>query len=119
MIEKIICEKCGAEMVPIDPEKPVGMECPKCGWGWATTYIEPKYEDPTVYKIVLNRGNDDTKDNLKLVAKIMNCNLLKAKAVISETDTTLAAGKAFEIEGFIDLLVQSTIKYHIEPEWPY
>lgn len=119
MIEKIICEKCGAEMVPIDPEKPVGMECPECGWGWATTYIEPKNEDPTVYKIVLNQGNDDTKDNLKLVAKIMNCNLLKAKAVISETDTILAEGKALEMEGFIDLLVQSTIKYHIEPEWPY
>ena len=46
MTDKIICEKCGAEMLPIDQNKPVGMTCPNCGWGWATTYIEPIIEDP-------------------------------------------------------------------------
>ena len=45
MSEKVFCEKCGAEMHPIDPAKPIGMICPKCGWGWATSYIDPIAED--------------------------------------------------------------------------
>ena len=122
MKEKCICEKCGAVMVPIVPEKPVGstgMECPECGWGWATTYIEPKYEDETVYKIVLDHGSDATKENIKAIAKVMNCNYLRAKEVINDAGHILAEGKATEIEIFIQLLLQSRIKYHIEPEWPY
>lgn len=32
MTEKIICEKCGAVMTPLDPERPIGMECPEGGF---------------------------------------------------------------------------------------
>lgn len=109
-------------MVPIVPEKPVGsigMECPECGWGWATTYIEPKYEDETVYKIVLDYGSDATKENIKAIAKVMNCNYLRAKEVIDDAGLIMAEGKATEIEGSTQLLLQSSINYHIEPEWPY
>ena len=41
MNDKCICEKCGAEMKPLSDFSPVGMTCPNCGWGWATTYIDP------------------------------------------------------------------------------
>lgn len=122
MKENVICEKCGSVMVPIVPDKPVGsigMECPKCGWGWATTYIEPKYEDESVYKIVLDRGSDATKENIKVIASIMNCNYLRAKEVIADAGLILAEGKATEIEESTQLLLRSSIKYHIEPEWPY
>lgn len=122
MKEKVICEKCGAVMVPIVPEKLVGstgMECPECGWGWATTYIEPKYEDETVYKIVLDRGSETTKENIKAIAKVMNCNYLRAKEVINDADCVLAEGKATEIEKHIQQLLRSSINYHIEPEWTY
>ena len=97
MKEKVICEKCGAVMVPIVPDKPLGstgMECPECGWGWATTYIEPKYEDETVYKIVLDRGSDAAKENIKVIAGVMNCNYLRAKEVIDDAGHILAEGKA-------------------------
>ncbi|MBR1986470.1 MAG: hypothetical protein IKA24_06255 [Mogibacterium sp.] len=122
MKENVICEKCGSVMGPIVPDKPVGsigMECPKCGWGWATTYIEPKYEDETVYKVVLDRGSDATKENIKVIASIMNCNYLRAKEVIADAGFILAEGKAAEIEESTRLLLRSSIKYYIEPEWPY
>ena len=45
MNKEYICEKCGTEMVPIDKKIPVGLTCPNCGWGWATTYIDPIIED--------------------------------------------------------------------------
>lgn len=122
MEEKCICEKCGAVMVPIVPEKPVGsigMECPECGWGWATTYIEPKYEDETVYRIILDHGSDATRENIRVIAKIIKCNYLRAKEILYAEGSILAEGKATEIEGFVKLLIQSSIRYHIEPEWLY
>ena len=69
--------------------------------------------------MILDCGNADSIENLKAIAKIMNCNLLKAKDIIADSDVVLAEGRAVEIEGFIHLLLQSSLKYHIEPEWPY
>lgn len=119
MDKQIICEKCGAIMAPIDPDKPVGMECPDCGWGWATTYTDPKHEDETVYKIILEPGNETDKDTLKAISQILNCNYLKARDVIADFGETLVEGKASEIEGCIKTLLQASIKYRVEPEWPY
>jgi hypothetical protein len=49
----VICEKCGAEMKPLSDIYPVGMTCPNCGWGWATTYIDPINLDESDYHIIL------------------------------------------------------------------
>lgn len=119
MTDKIICEKCGAEMVPIDPDKPVGMECPKCGWGWATSYIEPKLEDGTVYSIILEQGNELDVDAIKAVSKVANCNFIQAKAMIIEAPQQMAEGRAVDIERYMELLDKAFVKYNIEPEWPY
>ena len=45
--EEILCPTCGAEMRLIDPVKDVGMICPNCGWGWATSDIDPILDDST------------------------------------------------------------------------
>ena len=42
---EILCEKCGSTMRTLDPQKPIGMTCDKCGWGWTTTFIEPIYNN--------------------------------------------------------------------------
>lgn len=119
MTGKIICEKCGAEMVPIDPTKPVGMECPKCGWGWATTYTEPKYEDETIYKIILEQGNAADLENVRVISKVIGCNFITAKAIIEGSTLVLAEGKAAQVEKHIDMLSQTSLRYRVEPDWPY
>lgn len=35
-MEKIICEKCGREMMDLSHGPYVNVKCPHCGWGWAT-----------------------------------------------------------------------------------
>lgn len=66
MNEKIICEKCGTEMLSIDQYKPVGMKCPKCGWGWATTFIEPIKEDTTDYTVIMCSDNVPSKESISI-----------------------------------------------------
>ena len=119
MTDKIICEKCGAEMVPIDTDKPIGMKCPECGWGWVTSYIEPKLEDVTVYSIILEQGNEPGVEVLKAVSKVANCNFIQAKAMITGAPQSMTEGRAVDIERCIELLDKASVKYYIDPEWTY
>ena len=119
MTEKILCEKCGAEMIPIDSSKPIGMKCPECGWGWVTTYIEPKFEDETVYSIFLEQGNEPDVKTVKTVAKVAGCNFIQSKTIIAKAPQKLAEGQAADIEKFVASLDEASIKYYIVPNWPY
>ena len=119
MNERIICEKCGADMLPIDPHKPVGMKCPKCGWGWATTYIEPIKEDSTEYTVVLLASNAPSKESVKTIAGIAGIGFLQAKKMIENAPTSLFVGKAATIKEVIATLDASAINYQVEPEFPY
>ena len=119
MEDKVICEKCGAEMVPLDPSRPIGMECPNCDWGWATTYIEPILADDTKYLIFLEWGNTLEDEVIKAVAKVAVCNFLQAKKLLEEAPVKIAEGKARYVEPLIEMLEKAAVKYHIEPEWPY
>lgn len=119
MSEIIICEKCGAEMLPIDPHKPIGMKCPKCGWGWATTYIEPIKEDTTDYTIVLLANNVPSKESIKTIAGIVGKSFLQAKKMIENAPTSLFVGKAVTVKEVIATLEGSSINYQIEPNFPY
>lgn len=119
MNEKILCEKCGAEMVPADPNKPTGMECPKCGWGWVTSYIDPKYEDETIYRVILDEGNKAGKDQLKAVSIILDCNFIAAKETINNPSKCLAEGRADEVDSVVQQLKEADMQFHVEPEYPY
>ena len=119
MKDTIICEKCGTVMVPIDPDKPVGMKCPKCGWGWVTSYIEPKLEDQTVYTIILDRDNEPGVKELKAISEVAGCNYLQAKSLITEASKKLVEGIATDIECYIEVLDKASVRYHVEPKWPY
>lgn len=119
MIEKNLCEKCGAEMLPIDPDKPIGMKCPECDWGWVTSYIEPKLADVTIYSIILEQGNEPDIEVIKAVSKIANCNFMQAKAMMLEAPQDLTQDRAVVIERCIELLDTASVKYSIKPDWPY
>ncbi len=119
MNEKIICEKCGTEMIPIDADKPVGMTCPKCGWGWATTYIDPLQEDDTIYVVSLTEGNTATKEAIKTVAKISNKNFVQAKKMIENPPAVVYAGKAVEVKDILILLESQSMTYSVIPDFPY
>ncbi len=77
--DSVICEKCGVEMKPLLDIYPVGMTCPNCGLGWATTYIEPILFDSTDYHVVLVSSNN-LFTSIKMVSEVANCNYIEAKS---------------------------------------
>ena len=116
--EKIICEKCGAEMHIVRDSYQMGMECPNCGWGWVTTYNEPIEVDYSVYHVVLD-SKDSSLANVKLVASIVNCNYLRAKRIIENAPSEIFSGKAVDVREIRDRLVQAGMAFRIEPDFPY
>ena len=119
MNKKIICEKCGTEMLPIDSNKPVGMTCPNCGWGWATTYIDPLQNDDTTYIVSLAKGNIATRSAIKIVAKISNKNYVQAKKVIENSPANVYVGKAVQVKDILILLESQSLSYTVTPKFPY
>ena len=116
--EKIVCEKCGAEMHIVRDSYQMGMECPNCGWGWVTTYNEPIEVDYSVYHVVLD-SKDSSLANVKLVASIVNCNYLWAKRIIENAPSEIFSGKAVDVREIRDRLVQAGVAFRIEPDFPY
>ena len=116
--EKIVCEKCGAEMHIVRDSYQMGMKRPNCGWGWVTTYNEPIEVDYSVYHVVLD-SKDSSLANVKLVASIVNCNYLRAKRIIENSPSEIFSGKAVDVREIRDRLVQAGMAFRIEPDFPY
>lgn len=116
--EKILCEKCGKEMLPLDTQRSIGMICPSCGWGWATSYFEPYETDQTEYSIIVF-GNNATKNNIKIIAEYANINYIQAKKLIEMPEAIVLVGKAAEILEKKKKLIENNISFKIQPEFPY
>ena len=106
-------------MRPLDPDKPVGMTCPKCGWGWATTYLDPLNDDDTIYDVSLTEGNIASKEIIKAVAKIANKSFVQAKKMIENSPADVFSGKAAEVKDVLILLESLSLAYYVTPEFPY
>lgn len=125
----MICEKCGAEMVDRSGVKSICIECPQCGWGWATTTYDPTDEDCTPYEIWVLPGNPQSLDAIRLIACIANINFIQAKK-------SLACEKAFmvfkvhpeavaetnmvqRIKDVARRLDNAGFRFFISPDFPY
>ena len=117
-INMYICEKCGAEMKPLSELYPIGMTCPNCGWGWATTYIDPINLDENDYRMILV-SSENSLSNIKLVSETANCNYVEAKKLIEKAPVEIFCGKAVEVKTIKEKLEAANIEIRIEPEFPY
>ena len=116
--KKFICEKCGKEMINIDDDFSIGMECPNCGWGWITTKDNPLMTDRTIYNVTV-KSAEATKDNIKIISSILNVNYLEAKNILNSLPKEIFCGKAYEVKKIKDILAKSKIEFEIIPKFVY
>ena len=125
----IICDKCGAEMIPNDQERTTGMLCPKCGWGWVTTRQDPIATDDTDYSIFIKPNNPAVPDTIKLIADIVGVNFLQAKKILSSekdeliykarNESASTMYKAQRVRAVAKRLKEAGIAFTITPDFPY
>ena len=92
--------------------------CPKCNWGWATSYIDPIESDNVLLCKYIEKTNISNILAIKAISKINNCNFLKAKALLSQGGIILQA-LAPEIKTACERLTSLGIDYTITPNFPY
>ncbi len=115
MKDKTICEKCSHEMIR---NSTIGMICPNCGWGWASTYIEPIFTDNTDYHIIIETNEADILV-IKTISKIANINFLQAKKLIKSAPVKIFTGQACEVKRVKKILEDAMIPFSIKPEFRY
>lgn len=129
MIEKIICEKCGTEMIDHSKGDSIFVECPNCGWGWATTLSDPTADDDTKYEIWLRPGNPQSPEILHLIAGIANVNLLQAKKMLNHQEPVMlykvcneaasSLNKVQKIQRVAGNLKNANVEFFITPDFKY
>lgn len=113
------CEKCGTELQEYIDNHSRGSVCPKCGWGRVTSYFTPMETDTTKYEIWICGNSDNCTDDLRVISKISNVNLLKAKHLLDMEKAKIFEGVAVEIVEKVKLLNDRNLRYKIIPDFPY
>lgn len=117
-MEKIKCEKCGSEMQEFETQASMGMKCPKCGWGWATTNTNSIFYDETEYDLKISPISSPSKEEISIISTILNTNYLTSIKLI-KTGNVHITGKASEIIDKIKKLKAKNISFDITPKFPY
>ena len=118
MKEKIICEKCGAEMRPYQEGHTGGMLCPECGWGWATTITPAIDADETLYTVKISKPGKITNDMIKLYAELSGINYMQTKKALEEGNAEIS-GLATDIQKTLPRLYEAGLEFTITPDYPY
>lgn len=112
------CEKCGTPMVPFQKDGSQGMTCPKCGWGWATTYTTPIMLDENQYTLTIWNKESFTLPDVKRIALAFHLTIMQARKELSKGKLTCTAS-ASAIKDLARKLSQDKIDYSISPKFPY
>ena len=108
------------DAVELNLQIPVGKTCPNHGWGWATTYIEPIYNDIQIYIVTLNSVASVTKDTIKTITEITGQNFLQTKKILENLPRIVFTGKAPEMVKICGILkLNQGVEFEVSPEFPY
>ena len=113
------CPNCNSDLITKIEGSTLTISCTNCDWGLASTYKHPIYTDETIYKVILEKGNLSSIENIKTIAHIMNCNFLQAKKIIESDSPIIVEDQAPEIIIQVRKLNNSNVKYSITPNFPY
>lgn len=115
----MICPECGGKAVSRVEGSSLVIECQECDWSIATSYIDPIYEDESIYAVFLREGNAVTKELLKIVSIATGGNFIAAKKAIGNPDGPISQGKAPEVKEVIASLSDAGALFEVVPPYPY
>jgi len=118
MIEKTICEKCGAEMHYFHREGSHGWECSNCGHGWATTYYDDLEFDETLYSTLIHPMEKPAIQAIKTVSVIMRCNYIESQRLLKK-GFLINDQSAINTRDIAKQLKDGQIIFSISPDFPH
>lgn len=119
-MQKIICEKCGADMEYSIKGNTQGYYCKNCEWSVVTSFLPDYLGDTIVYTVYLLPGQSINIDKIKTIASISSLNFIESKNFFSsDSKLKLYSGVAFEVLKIVKCLKSTNIEFEILPNFPY
>ncbi len=120
MIEINKCQHCATNLEHRIKGSTQGLFCNQCDkWVIVTTYIPEIRQDKTKYKIYLLSADSQNKQHIKALAEAANINFLQARKMIQEDKTLILEDEAVVVDRVRKTFKDLSIKYDIEPLFPY
>ena len=113
------CPVCNSATISKVEGSTLVIECTQCEWSVATSYIDPIYEDETIYTVLADQVLSPSKEQLKAVSSVIGDNFIAAKKLLKTSGATLTKGLASEIKESVEKLLDSGVAISIDPEYPY
>lgn len=120
MIEINKCQDCAANLEHRIKGSTQGLFCEQCDkWVIVTTYIPEIRRDETRYKMYLLSADSNNKQHIIALAKATNINFLQARKMIQRNKSLILEDEAVAINKVRKILHDLSIKYDIQPLFPY
>ncbi len=113
------CEECGIETEFRVEGSTEGFFCTQCDWALVTTRIPKIVSDIAKYKMYLLFADPKNKKQIKALSKVANINFLQTRKMTKDEKPLIIEGRALEIDKARNLFDSLSIKYEIEPDFPY
>lgn len=114
----MLCEKCNTEMIYFKEGNSCGWNCPKCGNGVITTFVDDIQLDENNYTVTLGENESPTAEELKTISKIASISILDAKKLASAGGVLIEA-KAPSVKECLSKLKNTSLSYEVSPAFPY
>lgn len=111
------CPHCNSDLIQEIEGSTLTVICSNCDWYVTSSHIN--HINDTKYKIILEKGNLPSKENIRTISQVMNCNILQAQKVIESDYPIIIEDTVSGIIEQIEKLDKTNIKYSITPNFPY
>lgn len=114
------CPSCHQQTKPRSIGGNQGIYCEFCNkWIVVTTNFPDIALDKTIYTVFLDKIDDRNVDALRDARDATGLNYVKLRKRIRDLPIKLFDGDAISTMYFVEKLKNSSIKYHIEPEYKW
>lgn len=116
----IKCPNCNHPLTEFIEGSSMGVRCSHCDYEVVTTYVDPIYEDDTIYSIVLEKNNAINKDTVGYLMTITGLNIPNVSDLIkNRCPYVLFKGNAVDVKEMSIRLEEKGIKYIIIPKFDW
>ncbi len=114
----MICEKCNAEMEYFVEGYSCGWKCTRCDMEYVTSYCDPIMLDENEYRITIEKTDNPSALQIKLVAEICRCNFINSKEKLLN-GFAIEAKSAKDTRSILSKLKNANLGYVVSPDFEY
>jgi ribosomal protein S27AE len=113
--ERRVCPRCGSDTTFLDQEASVGWQCPRCGWGVATSNPRDVLLDETRFDLYVESGMPDRKTAIARAAAVLGTDLRRTRARMEAGHPLVEGVFRDEADSLGRRLAAAGLRFRVQP----